>query len=696
VITDLKRLRNIGISAHIDSGKTTLTERILFYTKRIRVIHDVKGKDGVGAKMDSMDLERERGITIQSAATYCEWNNHFINIIDTPGHVDFTIEVERSLRVLDGAVLVLCAVAGVQSQSMTVDRQMRRYKVPRLAFINKSDRAGANPFRVVTQLRDKLKHNAVMMQIPIGLEGDHEGIVDLIEMKAHYFDGPNGESRRVEEIPAALRKQAEEKRSEMLDAVSMYSDELMEAVLEDKVTPELIQDAIRKGTISLDLTPVFLGSAYKNKAVQPLLDAVTRYLPSPAEVVNEALDISKGEEKVKLNSKPDAPLVALAFKLEEGRFGQLTYIRVYQGQLKKGDTIVNSRTGRDVRVGRLVRMHADEMEDIQDAGAGDIVGLFGIDCASGDTFTSEKIRYTMTSMHVPDPVIHLSIKAKDKKAQANIGKALQRFTKEDPTFRARVDEESGETIISGMGELHLDVYVERMKREYDAEVETGAPQVAYREAISRKANFNYTHKKQTGGSGQYGRVAGYVEPMEEGDFEFVDEIYGGSIPKEFIGSVEKGFKSMMSKGRLIGFPVTGFRVAINDGAAHAVDSSDNAFQAAARGAFRSVYSSAKPQILEPIMKVSVEGPLEFQGAFVRTIMQRRGIIIGTTEEEGFVRVDTEVPLAEMFGYSTDLRSSSQGKAEYTMEFSRYAPVPAEVHQELVKKYGTGLIAEDEE
>jgi elongation factor G len=696
VISDLKRIRNIGISAHIDSGKTTLTERILFYTKRIRVIHDVKGKDGVGAKMDSMDLERERGITIQSAATYCEWNNHFINIIDTPGHVDFTIEVERSLRVLDGAVLVLCAVAGVQSQSMTVDRQMRRYNVPRLAFINKSDRAGANPFRVAAQLREKLKHNAVMMQIPIGLEADHEGIIDLIEMKAHYFDGPNGDIRRVEEIPESLRKQAEEKRSEMLDAVSMYSDELMEAILEDRATPELIHEAIRKGTISLDLTPVFLGSAYKNKAVQPLLDAVTRYLPSPTEVKNEALDVSKGEAKVTLNSNPEAPFVALAFKLEEGRFGQLTYIRIYQGTLRKGDTIVNGRTGRDVRVGRLVRMHSDEMEDIQDAGSGDIVGLFGIDCASGDTFTSEKIRYSMTSMHVPDPVIHLSIKAKDKKAQTSIGKALQRFTKEDPTFRARVDEESGETIISGMGELHLDVYVERMKREYGAEVETGAPQVAYREAISRKAEFNHTHKKQTGGSGQYGRVAGYVEPMAEGDFEFVDEIHGGSIPREFIGSVEKGFKSMMAKGRLIGFPVTGFRVVINDGAAHAVDSSDNAFQAAGRGAFRAVYSSAKPQILEPIMKVSVEGPLEFQGAFVRTIMQRRGIIIGTTEEEGFVRVDTEVPLAEMFGYSTDLRSSSQGKAEYTMEFSRYAPVPAEVHQELVKKYGTGLVAEDEE
>jgi elongation factor G len=696
VISDLKRIRNIGISAHIDSGKTTLTERILFYTKRIRVIHDVKGKDGVGAKMDSMELERERGITIQSAATYCEWNDHFINIIDTPGHVDFTIEVERSLRVLDGAILVLCAVAGVQSQSMTVDRQMRRYNVPRLAFINKSDRAGANPFRVVAQLREKLKHNAVMMQIPIGLEADHEGVVDLIEMKAHYFGGPNGEDRLVEEIPDSLRKQAEEKRAEMLDAVSLYSDELMEALLEERVTDDLIHEAIRKATISLNLTPVFLGSAYKNKAVQPLLDAVTRYLPSPDEVINEALDISSGEQKVTLKSCLDVPFVALAFKLEDGRFGQLTYIRIYQGQIRKGDTIVNCRTGRDVRVGRLVRMHADEMEDIQNAGAGDIVALFGIDCASGDTFTSEKIRYAMTSMHVPEPVIHLRIKAKDKKAQSNIGKALQRFTKEDPTFHARVDEESGETIISGMGELHLDVYVERMKREYGAEVETGAPQVAYREAISRKADFNYTHKKQTGGSGQFGRVAGYVEPLEDGDFKFIDETYGGSIPKEFISAVEKGFKSMMSKGRLIGFPVTGFRVVINDGAAHAVDSSDNAFQAAARGAFRSVYSSAKPQILEPIMKVSVEGPIEFQGAFVRTIMQRRGLIIGTTEEEGFVRVDTEVPLAEMFGYSTDLRSSSQGKAEYTMEFSRYAPVPAEVHQELLKKYGTGLIPADEE
>ncbi len=695
MIRDLKRVRNIGISAHIDSGKTTLTERILYYTQRIRVMHDVKGKDGVGATMDSMDLERERGITIASAATYCEWAGHFVNIIDTPGHVDFTIEVERSLRVLDGAILVLCGVAGVQSQSLTVDRQMRRYNVPRVAFINKLDRSGANPFRVTEQLRDKLKLNAVMMQIPIGLEAQFEGVVDLVTMQAHYFDGSNGEIRRTEPIPAALEEQAREKRQEMLEAASMFSDELLEAVLEDRATPEMIYPAVRKGTIDLKLAPVFLGSAYKNKAVQPLLDAVTRYLPDPTEVKNEALDLTQEEAKITLTADASDPLVALAFKLEETRFGQLTYIRIYQGSMKKGDTIVNRRTGKDVRVGRLVRMHSNEMEDIVESNAGDIVALFGIDCASGDTFTSDKINVAMTSMHVPDPVIHLTVKPKDRKMAANMSKALNRFTKEDPTFKTRVDEESGETIISGMGELHLDVYVERMKREYAAEVETGAPQVAYREAISQRAEFNYTHKKQTGGSGQYGRVAGYIEPLESGDFEFVDDIVGGAIPREFIPSVEKGLRSMLKKGRMIGFPVTGLRVVINDGASHSVDSSDAAFQAAARGAFREVYHRAKPQILEPLMKVSVEGPIEFQGAFVRTIMQRRGIIVGTTESEGFARVDADVPLSEMFGYSTDLRSASQGKAEFTMEFNRYVPVPSEVSKELIKKFGTGLDKDEE-
>jgi elongation factor G len=531
LIRDLRRVRNIGISAHIDSGKTTLTERILFYTQRIRTMHDVRGKDGVGAVMDSMELERERGITIASAATYCEWADHFINIIDTPGHVDFTIEVERSLRVLDGAVLVLCGVAGVQSQSLTVDRQMRRYNVPRLAFINKLDRSGANPFRVVEQLRDKLKLNAVMMQIPIGLEAKFEGVVDLATMKAHYFDGANGEVRRTESIPDSLLGQAEEKRQEMLDALSMFSDELLEAVLEDKVAPEMIYAAARKGTIALKLTPVFMGSAYKNTAIQPLLDAITYYLPDPTEVDNEALDVSQDEARVLLKPDPAEPFVALAFKLEETRFGQLTYIRIYQGAIKRSDTIVNRRTGKDVRVGRLVRMHSNDMEDIGESQSGDIVALFGIDCASGDTFTSEKVNYAMTSMHVPDPVIHLTITPKDRKMAGNMAKALNRFTKEDPTFKTRVDEESGETIISGMGELHLDVYVERMKREYGAEVETGAPQVAYREAISQRAEFDYTHKKQTGGSGQYGRIGGYFEPLGTGDFEFVDEIVGEQFPK---------------------------------------------------------------------------------------------------------------------------------------------------------------------
>ncbi len=693
-MTDLKRLRNIGISAHIDSGKTTLTERVLFYTQRIRAIHDVKGKDGVGATMDSMELERERGITIASAATHCEWADHHINIIDTPGHVDFTIEVERALRVLDGAVLVLCAVAGVQSQSITVDRQMRRYNVPRIAFVNKCDRSGANPIRVADDLRDKLRHTPVLMQLPVGLEAEHEGVIDLVEMKAMYFDGEHGQDIRVEEIPAAMLDQANERRQELLDAGSMYCDELLEAVLEDRATPEQIYKGIRAGTLSRDLTPVFMGSAYKNKGVQPLLDAVTRLLPDPTEVENEAIDLENNDETFPIAVDPEADFVSLAFKLEEGRFGQLTYLRIYQGTLKKGDSIHNSRTGRSVRVGRLVRMHADEMEEIQTASAGDIVALFGVDCASGDSFTSGKRNIAMSSIHVPDPVIHLSIKPLDRKAEGNVGKALARFTKEDPTFRARTDEESGETVISGMGELHLDVYVERMKREYNAEVETGAPQVAYREAISRHAEFNYTHKKQTGGSGQYGRVAGFMEPLESGEFEFVNEIRGGAIPSEFISAVEKGFKGQMKKGRLIGFPVTGLRVLINDGASHAVDSSDNAFQAAAAGAFRDTYPKAKPQILEPIMRVSVEGPGEFQGAFVKTVMQRRGIIVGTFESEGFVRVDADVPLSEMFGYSTDLRSATQGKAEYTMEFLKYAQVPGEISEDLKKKFESTLKDED--
>jgi len=692
---DIQRIRNIGISAHIDSGKTTLTERILFYTQKIHAIHDVKGKDGVGATMDHMELERERGITITSAATYVEWKDHHVNIIDTPGHVDFTIEVERALRVLDGAVLVLCAVAGVQSQSITVDRQMRRYKVPRIAFINKCDRSGANPERVTQALCDKLGHQAVLLQLPIGLEADFEGIVDLIEMRAVYFRGDNGDVIETGEIPAELREQAEAKRADLLDTVSLFSDELLEAALEDQATPELIHDAIRKGVISLELTPVLIGSAYKNKGVQSLMDAVNYYLPCPTDVPIEAVDLDQDGAAIELQTDSAAQTVAYAFKLDEGRYGQLTFLRVYQGTLAKGDNVVQTRIGKKIKIGRLVRMHADKMEDINQAEAGDIVGLFGIDCHSGDTFVGDGPRLAMTSMFVPAPVISLSVNPVDAKAQDNMSKALSRFTKEDPTFQVKLDPESGETIVSGMGELHLEVYVERMRREYSAEVETGAPQVAYREALSRRADFDYLHKKQTGGSGQFAKVVGYIEPLDKGEYEFVNEIRSGRIPTEYIPACDKGFRTSLDKGSLIGFPIVGVRVVLTDGNSHAVDSSDMAFLTASRAAFRETYSKAKPRILEPVMRVSVEGPDEFQGAIYRSLMQRRGTILGTTEDAGFARVDAEVPLAEMFGYSTDLRSATQGKAEFTMEFARYLPAPREVTEELLKKYKSQVPEEDE-
>ncbi len=678
-------MRNIGISAHIDSGKTTLTERILYFTKRIPAIHDVKGKDGVGATMDSMELEKERGITIASAATFCQWKGYNINIIDTPGHVDFTIEVERSLSVLDGAILVLCAVGGIQSQSITVDRQMKRYNIPSIAFVNKCDRSGGGPYQVTRQLREKLGHNAVMMQLPIGLEADFTGVVDLVAMKAVYFDGNFGEHVRITDIPDSLLERAKQMREELIDAASVFSDELTEAVLEDTpVTEKMIIEAVRQGTLKRELTPVFMGSAYKNKGVQPLLDAINAYLPAPEEVTTEALDMDNDDAPVPLVSDPGEPLVALAFKLEGGRYGQLTYVRVYQGTLAKGGAIVNAKNRNKVRVGRLVRMHVNQMEDVDSVQAGGIGALFGIDCASGDTFTTEGVRLSMTPIFVPDPVVSLAISPDHDKAEAAMSKALSRFSREDPTFKTYVDDETSETIIQGMGELHLEVYIERMKREYGAQITTGSPQVAYRETITKQAAFNYMHKKQTGGAGQFGRVAGYMEPAPGEGFVFDNKITGGDIPTQFISSCENGFKKCLEKGPSMEFPVVDIRIVIDDGAYHAVDSSEIAFDAAARGAFLSAYPKAGPVIHEPIMKVTVESPIDFQGAVMKLLNQRRGIIVGTQEEGKNSIIEAQVPLAEMFGFSNVLRSSTQGKAQFSMEFLTYKEVPAQISEAMKK------------
>lgn len=689
-MNDISKLRNIGIAAHIDSGKTTLSERILFYTGKIHQIVEIRSKTGSGPTMDSMELEREKGITIQSAATYCTWGDHNINIIDTPGHIDFTVEVERSLRVLDGAILVLCAVAGVQSQSITVERQMRRYSVPRIAFINKVDRSGANPDKVISQLEEKLYHRPVLLTMPIGLEDNFKGVVDLLEMKAIYYDGDNGEIIRKEDIPAHLVNEAKKRRIMIIETLSDFDDNIAEKFLGDEeVTAEEMIPVIRKQTINLHITPVLIGTAKQNKGIQTLLDAVINYLPNPTDITNYALDLNNQEEQVDLVTDNDKPTVGLAFKLEDGKYGQLTYMRVYQGTISKGDNIINTQNGKKVKVPRLVRMHANEMHDIETAQAGDIVAMFGIDCASGDTFTDGEVNYSMTSMFVPNPVIELAINAKDKSAQVNFSKALNRFQKEDPTFRVGRDEETGDTIIKGMGELHLEIYVERMLREYNCEVVVGQPKVAYREAISSRVEFNYTHKKQTGGSGQYARIAGFVEPLESDaveSYEFVNKIVGGAIPKEYIPACDKGFQEQLQTGSLIEQPVVGIRVTINDGAYHAVDSSDMAFKTAAKAAVREVISKSAPKILEPIMKLEVSAPEEFQGVVIGQLNQRRGIIVNTTVDSGYVTVESEVPLKEMFGYSTDLRSSTQGKGEFSMEFLRYTAVPKSVQEEIIKEY----------
>ncbi len=682
---DIKKFRNIGISAHIDSGKTTLTERILYYCNKIYRIGEVRGKDGVGATMDSMELEKERGITIASATTNVRWDGHNLNVIDTPGHVDFTIEVENALRVLDGAILVLCGVSGVQSQSITVDRQLKRYKVPHIAFINKLDRVGADPEKVKDQLCEKLDHNAVLMQISIGLEENFEGIIDLISRKARYFVGPKGEQVKETEIPDEYVDKTEEMREKMIDAVSMFNDELAEAFLEGNETEEIIIEAVRKATIAMEMTPVFMGSAFKNKGVQLLLDAVVRYLPDPTEIENIAHDKNDEMRNIKLVSDSRLPTVALAFKLENQQYGQLTYLRIYQGTISKGTDLRNARTGNKIKVGRLVKMHADNMEDITSASAGDIVALFGVDCALGDTFNGGKNNYTMRESFVPKPIISLALNVKDSKDQDNLSKALARFTKEDPTFKTHVDEETNETIVLGMGELHLNVYIERMRREYGVNLEVCEPQVSYRETITKAIEFDYIHKKQSGGRGQFARVKGILTHSGKDENIFIDKVRGGNIPSQFIPGCEKGFFSVLQKGELAGFPVVGVKMTLDDGDFHAVDSSQLAFEVATRAAFKKNYHKAKPIILEPVMKVSVETPSEFRGNIMAIINQNRGLVSDTVIDDNFTRIDSEIPLSETFGLATQFRSVTQGKADFTMEFSEYRSLPKSIEEEILKK-----------
>ncbi len=685
----ISNIRNIGISAHIDSGKTTLTERILFYAGRIHRMQEIKAKDGGGATMDFMELEKERGITITAAATTVTWNGREINIIDTPGHVDFTVEVERSLRVLDGAVLVLCAVGGVQSQTITVDRQMRRYRVPRIGFINKMDRTGADPARVVSELETKLGHVAVPMQVPIGAGDDFLGIIDLVTMKAVYNDGDNGEVLRVEQIPSELLEEADRSRHGMLDTLSLYDDELMEVLLEgEEPAEEQIHRAVRLATLSREITPIFVGSAYHNKGVQCLLDAVCRYLPSPIDRMAYACDAANDGAEVTISADPDGPLVAMAFKICDETFGQVTYARIYQGKMERGKSYKISRTGKSQRVGRISRLHADKREDIDLARAGDIVGLMGLDCVSGDTLSHPDLRLSLESMHCPEPVISISIEPERNDDREPMSKALNRFVKEDPTFHAHFDEEIGQTILSGMGELHLEVYVERIRREYKANVKVGRPKVQYRESPTAETPFNYKHKKQTGGSGQYAHVIGTLFPLPadaEDDYEFENKVTGGRIPSEYISSVDKGFQMARPKGPLAGFEVVGVKMLLEDGSSHAVDSSDLAFQVCARTAFRQAMRDAKPVIIEPIMKVEIEVPTEFQGSVTGDISSRRGYVTGTEMKPRVVTIEAEVPLANMFGYSTDLRSMSQGQATFSMEFTCYRRTPSTVQDEIIEQ-----------
>ncbi len=684
----ISKIRNIGISAHIDSGKTTLSERMLYYAGRIHRMQEVHG-GGNGATMDFMELERERGITITSAATQVSWNGKSVNLIDTPGHVDFTVEVERALRVLDGAVMILCAVGGVQSQSFTVDQQMKRYRVPRIAFINKMDRVGSDPERVCKDLAEKLGLNVVPIHLNMGEGDSFTGVIDLITMEAVTFEGDNGEKIVRGAIPSEYTESAEHARHEMLEAISMFNDEMMEVLLEEEpVELDMIRQTIREATINRDIVPVMMGSAFKNKGVQLLMDAVCEFLPSPLDRCSFALDHDNEGTETPLESNPDAATVAMVFKITDEPFGQLSYVRVYQGRIIKGQQYRNARTNKMQRIGRIVKMHANDREDVTEAGPGDIIALVAVDCASGDTICGKGINYSLESIFVADPVISLSVMPSTSADQERMGKALSRFIKEDPTFRVSTDHETGQTIIAGMGELHLDVYIERMRREYKAEVTIGEPNVSYCEAPTVEAEFNYRHKKQSGGSGQFAHVVGRLIPLPrdaEASYEFEDNITSGRIPSEYIPAVNKGFQAAMHKGPLAGCEIVGCKMCLDDGSFHAVDSSEMAFRIAGRDAFVEAFRKSKPCLLEPIMKVEIELPNEFQGSIIGDINSRRGIILGAEVKGNCAVVQAKVPLSNMFGYATVVRGMSKGMATFTMEMSHYEPVPAKIAEDIISR-----------
>ena len=703
-MTTTQRLRNVGISAHIDSGKTTLTERMLFYCGRIHDMHEVHSKDG-NATMDSNAIEQKHGITIMSAVTRVDWNDHWINIIDTPGHIDFTIEVERSLRVLDGAVMVLCSVGGVQSQSLTVDRQMRRYGVPRIAFINKMDRTGANHRQVINEIRDRLNANAVALQIPIGEGEDFVGVVDLIEMEAIYFEGKLGQVIRRDKIPAAILATAADARTEMLESLALLDDSIMTTLLDGNQSDVgKIRSTIRTATIARQLTPVLLGSAYKNKGVQNVLDAITMYLPSPAEREAYANDNSRSNQtpltteadngdvaptKVRLTCDSQDPLVAMAFKTVVERFGQLTFLRVYQGRLEKGQSYMNARTQNRVRFGRLVRVHSDEREEISCAEAGDIVAVVGVDCASGDTFTSDDFRVSLESSYVPQPVMSLAIAPARREDSEKLSKALDRYRREDPTFQVSTDPNSAETLIAGMGQLHLEVYVERIKEEFDCECVLGHPSVAYQERPSRSVQFDHTFQKQTGGPGQFARINGRVDPWtteSDAQSEFAESVTGGRIERKFISATRKGFEDSLKRGPLGGFEVVGIKMTLNDGSQHSNDSTEIAFRNCASQLMRDVvFEECSMKLWEPLMKLQVEIPGEFQGVVAGHIARRRGIVTSTENRNGICVVTAETPLAELFDYANDVRSLTQGNGTFTMEPCEYRQTPERVQQDVLAR-----------